>query len=85
MRCREHFNSRLCFLCGKGFELHMSGAHSVQWQDHRIWLGDFEKLPDSLTQGLTYEELADKDRDLPRHLTNGEKSGFRRAGDLPLG
>ena len=51
------------------YNLFMSIARYVRWQDGDVWLGYFEQFPDYLTQGESLSDLEEHLRDLYRDLT----------------
>jgi hypothetical protein len=63
----------------------MSIARYVHWQDHGMWLGHLEELPEYMTQGQSLEQLQGNRRDLYADLASGEIAGVRRVAELTLG
>jgi predicted RNase H-like HicB family nuclease len=48
----------------------MNKLKITYWQDANYWLGYINDYPEYVTQGLTFEELADNLKDIFHDLSN---------------
>ena len=67
------------------YDVEMSTARYVHWQDGEFWLGYFEDFPDYMTQGESLEELQANLKSLYVDLTSGEIPEIRRLAELQVG
>ncbi len=58
----------------------------VYWQDDDdgMWLGYLEEYPDYMTQGETFEELAENLQDIYKELNSGNIPCVRRVAELEV-
>lgn len=49
----------------------MKRTKYIYWQDDDMWLGYLEEYPDYMTQGGTFEELAESLQDVYKELNSG--------------
>ena len=66
------------------YNLSMTSARYVYWQDGEMWLGYLEEYPDYQTQGESLDDLRDQLKELLTDLTSGVIPGVRRVAQLQL-